>query len=80
MGAVRKMRSSVTTINGRLRYSRTPTTAELDLIPLVNVVEFELNDKELRDLRSELYKINRDGIRRFRTLKEGTLVLIWRIK
>jgi hypothetical protein len=46
----------------------------------VPITEFELSDKELRQLRTHLYKVNRDGIRRYRTLREDRVVLVWRIK
>lgn len=60
---------------------RLPTAAELDaLITVVPITEFELSDTELRKLRAHLYAVNKDGIRRYRTLKEGRVVLVWRIK
>lgn len=52
----------------------------VEAIRVVPITEFELSDKELRQLRAHLYKVNRDGIRRYRTLKEGRVVLVWRIK
>jgi hypothetical protein len=52
----------------------------IQAIRVVPIVEFELSDKELRKLRSHLYAVNRDGIRRYRTLREGPIVLVWRIK
>lgn len=54
--------------------------AAIDAIHLVPVTEFELSDKELGSLRRHLYAINRDGIRRYRTLREDRVVLVWRIK
>ena len=63
-----------------LRLQRLPTPDELDRIPLAQAGEFELRDKEISKLRRHLYAVNRDGIRRFRTLKEGPLVMVWRIK
>lgn len=63
----------------RTRYTRWDQGA-IDAIRLVPITEFELSEKELRQLRSHLYKVNRDGIRRYRTLKEGNIVLVWRIK
>lgn len=64
----------------RPRYRQLPTGAQIDSIPLVDVVEFELSDKETARLRAHLYAINKDGIRRFRTLRENNVVLVWRIK
>ena len=69
-----------TVLGERRRFTRLPTGDELADIPLVPVTEFELSDKELRQLRYHLYAINRDQIRRYRTLKVGRIVLVWRIK
>ena len=65
---------------GRLHFKRVPTESELMSIPVAQAGEFELSDKELRRLRQHVYAINRDGIRRFRTMKDGPLVMVWRIK
>lgn len=64
----------------RRRISRLPSNDELNAIRLVEITEFELNDKETRQLRTHLYAVNRDGIRRFRTMREGPVILVWRIK
>lgn len=63
----------------RKRFTRWDDKA-IDAIRLVPITEFELSDKELRQLRTHLYKVNRDGIRRYRTLREDRVVLVWRIK
>lgn len=63
----------------RLRYTRWDDAA-IQAISVVPITEFELSDKELRQLRAHLYKVNRDNIRRYRTLREGRIVLVWRIK
>lgn len=67
-------------VSTRPRFKRLPTDEEISNIPLVAVAEFELSDKEMRQLRYHLYKVNHDQIRRFRTLKEGPFLLVWRIK
>lgn len=54
--------------------------AAVHAIDVVPITEFELSDKELSALRRHLYAINRDAIRRYRTLREGRVVLVWRIK
>jgi len=64
----------------RRRYNRLPTEQELSSIPAAVGAEFELNEKETRQLRTHIYAINRDGIRRYRTMREGALILVWRIK
>lgn len=74
------MTAAVHSISRSIRLSRVPTEAELISIPLARAGEFELNEKEIRQTRAEIYKINKDQIRRFRTLREGPLLLVWRIK
>lgn len=64
----------------RQRYTRLPTATELAAIPLADAGEFELPDKEVARLRRHIYAVNRDGIRRFRTLRDDRLILVWRIK
>lgn len=64
----------------RPRFTRLPTNEELNSIPLVHVAEFELSEKEVKTLRRHLYAVNKDGIRRFRTLREHPFILVWRIK
>jgi hypothetical protein len=54
--------------------------AAVKAIRVVPITEFELSERELRKLRTHLYAINRDGIRRYRTLREGDIVLVWRIR
>lgn len=60
--------------------SRMPTTLELESIPVAQGLELELSDKEIRQLRYHLYKINKDAIRRYRTLRFGQLLMVWRIQ
>ena len=64
----------------RPRYKRLPSDEEIANIPLVHVAEFELHEDEVKVLRRHLYAVNKDGIRRFRTLREGKFILVWRIK
>lgn len=61
------------------RYTRWNDEA-IRAIRVVPITEFELTDKELRQLRAHLYAVNRDGVRRYRTLRENRVVLVWRIK
>jgi hypothetical protein len=61
------------------RYTRWDDEA-IRAIRVVPITEFELTDKELRQLRAHLYAVNRDGVRRYRTLRENRVVLVWRIK
>lgn len=57
-----------------------PNEAQIKKIPLARAGEFELSDKETRTLRSRLYAINKDGIRKYRTTREAPYTLVWRIK
>jgi hypothetical protein len=65
-------------------YTQLPTEAQIKAIPLSKNAEFSLSEKETRQLRYHLYKINHDGIRRYRTMREGPagaqVLLVWRIK
>ena len=61
-------------------YNRLPSNSEIDAIPVSLGVEFELNDKEMAQLRRHLYAVNRDGIRRYRTAKVDRLLMVWRIE
>ncbi len=66
-------------VQGRVRFNRIPTPAEIEAIPYIPVVEFELSDRETATLRRRLYSINREGLVRYRTLREGGITLVWRI-
>lgn len=63
----------------RSRFTRWDDRA-VQAIKVVPITEFELSDKELGSLRRHLYAVNRDGVRRYRTLREDRVVLVWRIK
>ena len=64
----------------RTRYRQLPSDQQIADIPLSMGVEFELSEKEMRNLRYHLYKINKDGIRRYRTLRVDRLLMVWRIE
>lgn len=57
-----------------------PSQAQIDAIPKARCGEFELNDKEAQLTRQRLYSINKDGIRRYRTIRDGPFLVVWRIK
>ena len=57
-----------------------PTEAQINAIPLAYPGVYELGDREMNKTRSYIYSINKDGIRRYRTMREGTLLFVWRIK
>lgn len=56
-----------------------PTLSQLEAIPTAAVGQFELTEKETRTLRSRLYSMNKVGWRKYRTMREGELVYVWRI-
>lgn len=64
----------------RKSYKRFPTDDEINNIPVAALAEFELSERECAKLRRHLYAVNRDGIRRYRTLREHKYLLVWRIK
>ena len=53
---------------------------QIEAIPLARAGEFELNERESRTLRGRLYQVNKAGHRRYRTLREGPYIMVWRIK
>jgi hypothetical protein len=57
-----------------------PTASDLGLIPLARAGEYELSDREVKATRRLIYSINKDGIRRFRTLLDGPILMVWRVK
>lgn len=59
---------------------RMPTLGELEQIPRADTGEYELNEYETGRVRRLIYGINKDGIRKFRTMREGTILRVWRIK
>jgi hypothetical protein len=65
-------------------YSQLPSEAQIKSIPLSKNAQFSLSEKEARQLRYHLYKINHDGIRRYRTMRDyedgQQVLLVWRIK
>lgn len=60
---------------------RMPSLGEIEAIPLARAGEYELSDKEVRRLRSRIYSVNANNAagRRYRTLRDGPLLLVWRI-
>lgn len=57
-----------------------PTESQINAIPLAMPGCYELSEKEVLSTRTFLYAINKDGIRRYRTMREGSLLFVWRIK
>lgn len=57
-----------------------PTEAQINSIPLAQPGVFECSDDECRRTRSFLYSINKDGIRKFRTIREAPFLFVIRWK
>lgn len=55
-------------------------TKSIDSIRPADCGEFETSDREAQRIRSFLYSINKDGIRRYRTIRDGAFLRVWRIK
>ncbi len=71
---------------GRMEPEQAPKlTGEFTLdalyaIPTSTAGEFEVSDKKAKQMRKLIYGVNKDGIRRYRTMRDGRLLQIWRIK
>jgi hypothetical protein len=59
-----------------------PSDKDILGIPLARAGEYELNEKEVKTLRSRIYALNKDNAanRRWRTMREGSLLIVWRIR
>lgn len=57
-----------------------PSNEMILALPIAKSGEYELSEKETRTLRSRLYSINKDGIRRYRTMRDGPYVVVWRLQ
>ena len=59
-----------------------PTDQDINAIPLARAGEYELSDRECKKLRSRIYSLNKGNAagRRWRTLRDGPILLVWRIK
>jgi hypothetical protein len=57
-----------------------PTEKDLTRIPLARAGEFDLTDKETMRTRRLIYSINRQGQFKYRTQREASLLMVWRIR
>lgn len=55
--------------------------ASLQTIPLSRAGEFELTDREMKTFRARIYSLNKNNAagRRWRTLRDGPILMVWRI-
>lgn len=65
----------------RMRMSTAPTERDLNRIPVARHGEYELSDAETAKTRRFIYSLNKDNAagRRWRTMRERGLLLVWRI-
>lgn len=57
-----------------------PSIYELHSLPIARSGEFELSDKECKQTRRLIYSINKQGKFRYRTMRDGRYLQVWRIK
>jgi len=59
-----------------------PTEDTILSIPLARSGEYELTNHEIKVLRSRVYALNKNHVHgwRWRTLREGRNLLVWRVK
>lgn len=59
-----------------------PTEDTLLAIPLARSGEYELSAREVKLTRSRIYALNKSHVHgwRWRTLREGRMLLVWRVK
>lgn len=62
--------------------TRIPTDDTIAAIPLARAGEYELNNREAALTRRLIYKMNKNHVHgwRWRTMRDGDLLLVWRIK
>ena len=58
-----------------------PSDSDIKRIPKARAGEYELTDKEVKQLRQRIYSINKDNAAgwKFRTLREGSLLYVWKV-
>lgn len=59
-----------------------PTEDIILSIPLARAGEYELTNREIKVLRSRIYALNKSHVHgwRWRTMREGRNLLVWRVK
>lgn len=62
-------------------YNHMPTIQQIEAIPLARAGEYELSDRECKLIRGRIYDLNKHNVagRRWRTMRDGNLLLVWRI-
>lgn len=57
-----------------------PSQTQIDSIPLARGTEFQMTEKEMKTFRSRIYSINKEGIRKYRTVRCMDYLMVWRIE
>lgn len=59
-----------------------PTLADIIRIERAAQGEYELDERSINTIRRRLYDINKHNVAgfRFKTMREGRLLLVWRVK
>lgn len=58
-----------------------PTEADLLALPLAATGEYELSDKETRQLRSRIYALNKNNASfRWRTMRDAPYTILWKLR
>lgn len=62
--------------------TQVPTDDAIMSIPLAKAGEYELSDREVKTLRYRIYALNKNNAAgwRWRTLREGRFLMVWRIR
>lgn len=69
---------SVTKLRSPIRVM--PSEGDLLQIPIASTGEYELNDKEVRQLRVRLYALNKNNdIFRWRSMRDGPYLIVWKL-
>jgi len=73
--------TSVTQLRPRNPLRRLPSVDDLKALPRAACGEYELSERETKRLRAQIYSINKHNVAgmRFRTLREGSILVVWRI-
>lgn len=59
-----------------------PSDRDIMRIPVARAGEYELSEKEIKLVRSRIYSLNKNNAAgwRWRTMRDGNILLVWRIK
>jgi len=75
-------RKDARVVKGSVTASYIPSEAEILSIKCAVAGEYEMSDREAKTVRKRIYSINKHNVvgMRFRTVREGNLLMVWRIR